>query len=234
MIALIPFVALGLAVALESAEHPSPLEAYGARRFPPQQRKSRLPPLPYAENALEPQISAATVRMHHDQLQAGYVRRTNALLEHLNRKTGSDRSELQLWRDLAYQASGARLHQLYWDNLTPGGSRFQQGPLQMAIQQDFGSIGSFLERFNETALAVPGSGWVVLAWVPSLERLVLLAIDQHQRETMPEWVPLLVCDVWEHAYVLDYGSDRAAYMRAFWHLVNWPVVERRFAERGGV
>ena len=99
-----------------------------------------------------------------------------------------------------------------------------------AIVRDFGSRSNFHDMFTDVALAVPGSGWVVLSWIPGLDRLVLLAIDQHQRETIPGAVPLLICDVWEHAYMLDYGADRGAYLAAFWNIVNWPVVERRFRD----
>jgi len=234
-----PLVAMGVGAALLlSREEP---EAYGAvvtGRSPPVRRMAgtvTLAPLPYSEDALSPWQSAETVRLHHDKLQAGYVKKTNAQLRELERLAHSSEDVRQrrfaLTKSLVSNASGAFLHQLYWENLSPRRQPLPSG-LGRLLSADFGSVKGFVRAFDDVALSIVGSGWAVLAYSPFLGRMVILPVSDHDQYLIPGSIPLLVCDVWEHAYYLDHPADRKAYVRGFWDHVNWGVVSRRL--RGAV
>jgi Fe-Mn family superoxide dismutase len=97
------------------------------------------------------------------------------------------------------------------------------------IEWEYGSAKNFIEEFSDVAIAIPGSGWAVLVWSPEFQRLFILPIQNHQDNWIPGVVPLLVVDVWEHAYYLKYQNKRADYVRELWQSINWSVVSRRFA-----
>lgn len=191
-----------------------------------------LSPLPYAYDALEPYYDEQTVRLHHDKHHAGYVAGLNKAEEKLAAARASgDYALIKHWeRELAFHGSGHILHTIFWENMTPGGGGQPSGDLARQIVKDFGSFDAFKAQFTAAAKAVEGSGWCVLGWVPSLERLVILQIEKHQDLTLWGVVPLLVVDVWEHAYYLKYQNQRAEWLSNWWHIVNWADVARRFAE----
>lgn len=197
--------------------------------------KHELPPLPYAYNALEPYYDEETVRLHHDKHHAAYVAGWNKAEEALEEaRAKGDYALIQNWeRQLAFHSSGATLHALFWENMAPNAGGDPKGELAGQIEADFGSIENFKKQFSAAAAAVEGSGWAMLGWNPDVKKLYIGQIENHQKLYMTGIRPLLVCDVWEHAYYLKYQNRRPDWIEAWWHLVNWPDVERRFAAAKG-
>lgn len=198
-----------------------------------------LPPLPYPSSALEPKIGRQTVEVHHDVLQANYVYAAAELLGQVESARGStgvpdplrQRTRATLARNLAFNQAGAELHRLYWENLCAEGHGDRPSQAFHAqICRDFRDPGGFAEEMTDVACGIPGDGWAILAWVPSLERLCVLGVQGHTDGWIPGAVPLLLFDVWEHAYFLQYPGNRSAYVRNIWKLINWNVVNARFAD----
>lgn len=192
--------------------------------------KHRLPPLPYPYDALEPIIGADTLRFHHDHHHKAYVDGLNkaelALAEARRRR---DFAFVSYWEnELAFNGSGHILHSIYWTIMAPPANCGEPGPgACREIERVFGGIGAFCEQFVTAANKVQGSGWGILAWNPAWNRLVILTAEKHQNLTQWGVIPILVLDVWEHAYYLDYQYNREKYIRAWLDLVNWYEVENR-------
>ena len=189
-----------------------------------------LPPLPYAADALKPFLSKELLTLHHDKHHAGYVRGLNSALGKLDaaRKTGDLSAIKALSRAVAFAGSGHVLHTLYWQNMASGRSGKPKGALKDQMVRDFGSDDAAHKQFAAATKAVEGSGWGLMVWEPLGKRLLVLQCEKHQNLTVWGCVPLLVCDVWEHAYYLDYKNDRGAYVDEFCERVNWDVVSARF------
>ena len=188
----------------------------------------QLPDLPYAENALEPHISAETLRFHHGKHHAAYVTNLNKLLagtelEGLSLEEVIRKSEGGLFNNAAQTFN----HTFYWNCLTPSGGGGPAGPLAAAIDQAFGSLDGFREKFSQTAITTFGSGWAWLVKGPD-GSLELLSTGNAGTPLTADKVPLLTCDVWEHAYYIDYRNARPDYVKAFWELVNWEFVAKNF------
>ena len=200
--------------------------------------KYELPPLPYAYDALEPYIDEQTMRLHHDKHHQSYVSGLNAALEKLEaaRNSGDFSAIKALSRDVAFHGSGHFLHTVFWPNMAPagqGGGGEPDGELAAQIVKDFGSFENFKAQFGAASKAVEGSGWGLLVWEPNGGQLEVLTAEKHQNLTQWGVVPLLVLDVWEHAYYLKYQNNRGAYVDGFWNIVNWADVAERFkAARG--
>jgi len=195
--------------------------------------KHELPPLPYAYSALEPHIDEQTMTLHHDIHHLGYVNGLNAAEEKLAaaRKAGDFAAVKAISRDAAFHGSGHFLHAIFWPNMAPpgeGGGGSPDGNLAKQIDADFGSTDAFIAHFSAAAKAVEGSGWGLLVWQPGGGHLEVLQAEKHQNLTQWGVVPLLVLDVWEHAYYLKYQNKRAAYVDAWWNVVNWSDVAARF------
>ena len=190
-----------------------------------------LPPLPYAYNALEPYYDEETVKLHHDKHHAAYVAGQNKAEEMLAAARASgDFALIQHWeRQLAFHASGNALHTMFWENMAPKAGGEPTGALADQIKADFGSFDAFKKQFSAAAAAVEGSGWTLLGWSPDFARLYIVNIENHQKQTVMGLVPLLILDVWEHAYYLKRQNKRAEWIEAWWNLVNWPDVAKRFA-----
>ncbi|MCD4686292.1 MAG: superoxide dismutase [Anaerolineae bacterium] len=201
-------------------------------------KQYELPPLPYAYDALEPYIDEQTMRLHHDKHHLGYVNGLNAALEKLAaaRASGDYAAVKALSRAAAFHGSGHFLHSVFWPNMAPagnGGGGEPDGELAAQIVKDFGSFANFKAQFAAASKAVEGSGWGLLVWEPNGGQLEVLQAEKHQNLTQWGVVPLLVIDVWEHAYYLKYQNARGAYVDAFWNIVNWADVAERFkAARG--
>jgi Fe-Mn family superoxide dismutase len=194
---------------------------------PPGQHQ--LPPLRYPYNALEPVISARTLKIHHDILHRGYVDNLNKIELQLvdARRTSNFANIRALERDLAYNGSGHILHSIFWTVMTPGGAKQPYGQSEYQITRYFGSIAAMVNQFTAAATNVEASGWGILAWAPSFGHLEVFTAENHQKLTDWGCIPVLVCDAWEHAYYLDYENRRPDYIKAWWGLVNWDDVERR-------
>ncbi len=192
-------------------------------------KEYKLPDLPYAYDALEPYIDRQTVTLHHDKHHNGYVNGLNSTLKKLAeaREKGDFSAVKALKRDLAFHGSGAMLHSLYWKGLCPSleSKEPTSGPLFEQLRQDFGSADAFKAEMSAAAKAVEGSGWAVLAWDPTGERLLVFQAENHQKLTIWGVVPLFVIDVWEHAYYLKYQNRRAEYVDNIWNIVNWAEIE---------
>ena len=187
-----------------------------------------LPTLPYAFDALEPSIDAETMRLHHDKHHAAYVKGANEALAKLadTREGNLDPSALSEWTEkLTFNLSGHLLHSVFWAIMGTGG-REPVGELAADIQQQFGSHAKFKAQFSAVATQVQGNGWGVLAYEPISERLIVLQARNHQLNVAWNAIPLLVIDVWEHAYYLRYKNVRADYVKAFWNVVNWGAVDQ--------
>lgn len=190
----------------------------------------QLPPLPYPHNALEPVISEATMHYHHDLHHKTYVDDLNkAELALVEARKSNDFNFIKYWEnELAFNGSGHILHSIFWTVMAPVGAGGQPGPNTLArINNYFGSFANFHQQFTNAAVKVEGSGWAILTWQPTWNRLEILQAGKHQDLTQWSGIPVLVLDVWEHAYYLDYQNRRPEYVNAWWQLVNWNEMERR-------
>lgn len=191
-----------------------------------------LPPLPYAYNALEPHIDEQTMKLHHDLHHMAYVKGLNTAEEKLaEAREKKDFALVKHWeRELAFHGAGHFLHCIFWQNMAPNGGGQPSAALADAIKKQFGSTEAFMAQFKAAGAAVEGSGWVLLTKNQMDGNLQILTSEKHQ--DLSQWVttPLLVCDVWEHAYYLRYQNRRAEYIEAFTKVINWKDVEKRFSE----
>jgi superoxide dismutase [Mn] len=195
-------------------------------------KKYVLPELPYAYDALEPHISAEIMELHHSKHHQNYVNGANAALEKLEaaRKDGSIVAVVTaLSKDLAFNLGGHTNHSLFWENLGPNGGGKPTGALAAAIDADFGSFDEFQKHFAAAALGLQGSGWAVLAYDKIGERLVIEQMTDQQGNLSIDLVPLLLLDMWEHAFYLQYKNVKADYVAAVWNVFNWDEVAARYA-----
>lgn len=192
----------------------------------------QLPDLPYDAAALEPHISGQIIELHHDKHHATYVSGANTTLEKLEaaRASGDFGAIVGLEKTLAFNLSGHVLHSLYWNNMSPDGGDKPEGELAAAIDEFFGSFDGFRKQLTQATTTVQGSGWGALMWDPLGKRLYTAQIYDHQDNIGQGSTPLLVIDIWEHAFYLQYKNVKADYVEAFWNIVNWNDVAQRFAK----
>ncbi|MEW9670382.1 superoxide dismutase [Ammoniphilus sp. 3BR4] len=189
-----------------------------------------LPPLPYPYNALEPYIDEKTMRLHHDVHHKSYVDGLNKAEQEMQkaRQTG-DYSLIKHWeREAAFNGAGHYLHTIFWNNMRPGGGGRPKGNLLRQIEQTFGTFQQFKQHFSAAAEKVEGGGWALLVWSPRSHRLEILQAEKHQNLSQQDVIPLLVLDVWEHAYYLKYQNKRKDYIDAWWNVINWEDVASRY------
>ncbi|MCL2081091.1 MAG: superoxide dismutase [Oscillospiraceae bacterium] len=195
-----------------------------------------LPPLPYPYNALEPVIDSETMSIHHDKLHKGIVDALNKTeLELVDARKKSDFTCIKfLENNLAFYGSGHILHSVFWTNMTYPGNGGNPGKYTSGyIDWYFGGFKAFKEQFLAAAKNVEASGWGILGYNPAFMRLEILQCEKFQNLTQWGIIPILVCDVWEHAYFLKYHELLEKYVDAWWGLVNWNDVERRLTDAGG-
>jgi Fe-Mn family superoxide dismutase len=193
--------------------------------------KYTLPDLEYDFGALEPHISGQIMQLHHDKHHAAYVKKANETLDLLDEaRDKSDFTRIAgLEKSLAFNLSGHVLHSLFWRNLMPKGGGRPKGELATAIARDFGSFEGFQKQINEVSATIMGSGWGALVYEPMAGRLLCSQIYDHQSNLAQAGVPLLVIDAWEHAYYLQYKTEKAKFFEAVWNLWNWDDVAQRYA-----
>ena len=187
----------------------------------------------YRDGTLTLLLDEKTVRIHHDKHHAAYVAGANAAAEKLREIADGklDASATTNWvRNLSFNVSGHVLHTIYWTNMTPDPKKEPQGPLVDAIKEKFGSLEAMMKEFKAASQGVEGSGWGILGVDPMSKTLVICGAEKHQNLEIPGLVPILVCDVWEHAYYLKHQNLRADYIEDFCRLINWDDVERRYQE----
>jgi superoxide dismutase, Fe-Mn family len=194
-----------------------------------------LPELPYDYSALEPHISGQIIELHHDKHHNTYVGGANTTVEKLEAARDKDDfgAIVGLEKTLAFNLSGHVLHSIYWTNMTPDGGGSAEGDLAAAIDAEFGSFAKFKSQLTQATSTVQGSGWGALAWDPLGQRLLIEQIYDHQGNVGQGAIPLLVIDIWEHAFYLQYKNVKADYVTAFWNLVNWTNVASRYEAAKG-
>lgn len=199
-----------------------------------------LPDLPYAYNALEPYIDEQTMRLHHDKHHATYIKNLNdALIGHEDLLT----MEIdELLRNLSKVPEGLRTkvknnggghsnHAFFWTIMTPSADKEPKGRLAEEITKMFGDFPSFQEKFTQAALGRFGSGW---AWLV-IDRKNLAIVDTSNQDSpvMDGKIPILGLDLWEHAYYLKYQNRRVEYIQAWWNVINWQEVSKRWEQNSG-
>ena len=189
-----------------------------------------LPELAYDYSALAPSISGQIMELHHGKHHQAYVTGANAALAAL--AEARDKGELggvnKLEKDLAFNLGGHVNHSIFWTNLSPDGGDKPTGDLASAIDDNFGSFDKFTAHFTAAAMGVQGSGWAALTWDSIGQNLLINQFFDQQSNFAAGSVPLLLLDVWEHAYYLDYKNVRADYVKAFWNITAWANVQERF------
>lgn len=194
--------------------------------------KYELPKLPYGYKDLEPYISEEVLTIHHTKHHQAYVKAANDLLGMLDeaRKTNGEINQKSMLKGLSFAVAGHVLHSIFWEIMAKAdsGKNKVEGEILKAIERDFGSFDRFKAEFTETALTVEGSGWAALAHDKERDSLIIMQIEKHNVNIYPEYKILLVLDVWEHAYYLDYKNDRAKFIESWWNIVNWEEVNKRF------
>ncbi len=198
-----------------------------------------LPPLPYAFDALEPTIDAKTMEIHHDKHHQAYVDNANKALqgnEWADRPVEAILANVDLLPEdirtaVRNNAGGHANHSLFWEIMSPDGGGTPEGDLAAAIDDAFGSVDELKAAVNDAGVKRFGSGWTWVVWDGT--GLAVLSTPNQDSPIMDDKTPLLGIDVWEHAYYLNYQNRRPDYLAAWWNVVNWPEVARRYAEAKG-
>lgn len=194
-------------------------------------KRFELPDLPYSYDALAPVISKEIMTLHHTRHHLAYVTGANAAMDKLEKARAGEGMEIDykaVMRDLSFHLSGHKLHSIFWQNLQkPRKENSPTGPLLDKINEQFGSFTAFQAEFSGAAKSVEGSGWAAL--VKDGDDLHVVQIQNHNLLGIAETKILLLIDVWEHAYYLDYSNDRGKYVDSFWSIVNWSDVSTRLA-----
>ncbi|BAY11058.1 superoxide dismutase [Calothrix sp. NIES-2098] len=197
----------------------------------------QLPPLPYAYNALEPHIDARTMEFHHDKHHATYVKNLNAALEKYPQLKSRTVEELlrkldtvpaDVRKTVRNNGGGHVNHSMFWQIMKPQGGGEPTGAISSAINENFGSFAAFKKQFNEAGASQFGSGWVWLVRNTNGKLEVNTTANQDSPISAGKY-PILGNDVWEHAYYLNYQNRRADYLEAWWNVVNWDEINKRFA-----
>jgi len=192
-----------------------------------------LPKLPYEYKDLEPHMSEQQLTIHHQKHHQAYVNGANTILERLDkaRKEATDIDVKATLKELSWNIGGHLLHSLFWGNLAPtgrGGGGKPSGAFGEAIEKEFGSFERFKKEFTQAAVSVEGSGWAALTFCRQTRRPIIMQVEKHNTNVYPMYRILMVLDVFEHAYYIDYKNERAKFIDAFWNIVNWNEVNKRF------
>ncbi|MCL1978257.1 MAG: superoxide dismutase [Candidatus Bathyarchaeota archaeon] len=196
-------------------------------------RTFTLPKLPYDYNALAPYMSEEQLKLHHDKHHQTYVNGANAAFEKLDKahQENIDIDTKAVLKDLAFNVGGHLLHSIFWENLAPSGKGggVPGGAIADIINEEFGSFKRFKKEFSAAAASTEGSGWAALAIHPCVGRPLIMQIEKHNVNVFPTFNVLMVMDVWEHAYYVDYQNQRPKYIEAFWNIVNWDQVNKNLS-----
>jgi Fe-Mn family superoxide dismutase len=193
-----------------------------------------LPKLPYRYTELAPYMSEEQLRIHHSKHHQAYVNGANTILQKLDkaRKENAEIDVKATLKELSWNIGGHLLHSLFWENLAPPGKGGGKpgGVLSGLLEKEFGSFERFKKEFTQAAVSVEGSGWSALTFCKQTQRPLIMQIEKHNMNVYPAFRILMVLDVFEHAYYIDYKNDRAKFVEAFWNIVNWDEVNRRIQE----
>jgi len=191
----------------------------------------QLPVLPYSIDGLEPYIDSKTLEIHHDKHHAAYVAGLNKAEDEIAKaRAKNDYSILDYWtKKASFHGAGHFLHSLYWVSMTPKSGSKPQDVLMKKISEDFGNFDTFKNQFTAAAKSVEGSGWALLT--SNFEgKLQIFQVEKHENLTTWNVVPIIACDVWEHAYYLKYQNKRPDYILAWWNIVDWESAEKRYLD----
>ena len=189
-----------------------------------------LPDLPYDYGALEPHISGEIMQLHHDKHHNTYVTALNEVLEKLAaaRENGEFGAIVGLEKTLSFNLGGHLNHSVFWNNLSPDGGDKPDGELAAAINESFGSFDGFQAHFTSAATTIQGSGWAILAWDTLGQTLHIVQLYDQQANVPVCMVPVVMLDMWEHAFYLQYKNVKPDYVKAWWNVVNWADAATRF------
>ena len=192
--------------------------------------KYTLPELSYDYAALEPNISARIMELHHSKHHAAYVAGANLALEQLAeaRESNNFANVAKYSKDLAFNLGCHPNPSIFWNNLSPEGGDKPEGELAAAIDDAFGSFDAFRAHFTAAAMGIQGSGWALLSFEGLGGNMIIEQLFDQQGNVPVATTPLLMLDMWEHAFYLDYVNVKADYVKAFWNIVNWADVAKRF------
>ncbi len=188
-----------------------------------------LPALPYGYKDLEPYISEEQLKIHHDKHHQAYVDGANAILKKFDARDSMEFDVKAVSKELTFHVGGFVLHNFFWSNMGPaskcGGE--PTGTIAEYIKKDFGNFERFKKEFTQAAAGVEGSGWAVVTLCRKTDRIFIMQIEKHNVNVIPGFRIMMVLDMWEHAYYLDYQNKRPEYIDAFWNLINWDEVNRK-------
>jgi Fe-Mn family superoxide dismutase len=200
--------------------------------------KYELPPVPYSYDALEPYIDARTMEIHHTKHHQTYTNNLNAALEKCPQEiqdkdiieilTQIDQVPTEVKCAFYFNGGGFDNHRIFWNNLTANGGGEPKGSIADAINSSFESFANFKEKFSSATVAIQGSGWGWLVYNPSTRKVEYKAMPNQTSPRTEGLIPLLGCDVWEHAYYLKYQNKRPDYISAWWNVINWDDVSGRY------
>ena len=190
-----------------------------------------LPDLPYDYSALEPHISAEIMELHHSKHHQAYVDGANQALEKLAsaRESGDFGTVPMLEKNLAFNLGGHTNHSVFWKNMSPDGGDKPTGDVASLIDEHFGSFDGFKGQFEAAGSTIQGSGWAVLAWDSISAKPLIFQLWDQQGNVPIGLTPLLMLDMWEHAFYLQYKNVKADYVKAWWNVVNWEDVGQRLS-----
>ena len=188
-----------------------------------------LPDLDYEYDALDPTYSAEILELHHSKHHSSYVDGANKTVEALAyaRDSGDYDMLNQLQKNLAFNLSGHVLHSLFWKNIGPNGGGSPGPELAKVIERQLGSVEAFREQMSEAALSIQGSGWAALTWDPMGQCLLVQQVYDHQGNIGNGTIPVMVVDMWEHAFYLQFKNQKKRWMESYWDIVRWDDVETR-------
>jgi len=194
-----------------------------------------LPQLGFGLKDLEPHMSEQQLTIHYQKHHQAYVNGANAILQRLDKaqKENADWDVKATLKELSFNIGGHVLHSLFWGNLAPAGKSGggkPSGKLGEALDREFGNFERFKKEFSQAATSVEGSGWAALTWCRKTNRPLLMQVEKHNMNVYPAFRILMVLDVFEHAYYLDYKNDRAKFVESFWNIISWGNISKRLEE----
>jgi Fe-Mn family superoxide dismutase len=194
-----------------------------------------LPDLPYDYSALAPHIAGEIMELHHSKHHQTYVNAANQTLDKLAaaRDTGDYAAIVGLEKTLAFNLGGHVNHSIFWNNLSPDGGDKPTGELAAALDEHFGSFDAFQAHFTAVATTIQGSGWAILGWDTLGRRLLIHQLYDQQANLPAGQIPLVMLDMWEHAFYLQYKNVKPDYVKAWWNVVNWTDAQQRFEQVRG-
>jgi Fe-Mn family superoxide dismutase len=196
-------------------------------------KRYELPKLDYAYDALEPVVSARIMQLHHSKHHAGYVNNANLAIEKLEKHANGDNSidVASVVKSLSFNLNGHLMHEIFWKNMRPvKENNAPSGKMLDAINKNFGTFEAFKKQFEIVANSVEGSGWAVLA-SDDEQNLFVIQVEKHNLMHLAGFKPILVLDVWEHAFYLQYENKKADFVSNFWKIVNWDDVNSRLQSK---